>query len=266
LTDSVIGYLVPSRISARSPIEELARVYDFVAREEDFTVEYLKNGGAPVFAVTADDVGAAAGTRGETIPVSPARDKELDLPRVVDLTYTEQALDYQPGGPQRFQLPSEAVETEREITIMTAAVLTAQEAAERVNVIGYRAWIERSSLGTNVGLKHAQPSPGDVGTVDDGTTVYQVRLTDTDFGGNGIIRLESVFQDEIISIGAGAGVDAGGFPTQTPTLPGATSLYVFDRPLLRDQDEGLRIHIATGAQGPQAWPGSQVFKSLEGQD
>jgi len=58
LTDLVAGYTVTRQMQGRKALEPLQRAYFFDAVEDDWTLKFIKRGGAIGAAITADDMGA----------------------------------------------------------------------------------------------------------------------------------------------------------------------------------------------------------------
>ena len=266
LTDSVTGFVVSDRMAARAALEPLAAAYSFDSREEDFKVGFVKRGAAPVVSIPEDDLGARGDGQEGFVPlVREGRVQEIELPRRIDMTYADPAIDFQTNT-QVFQRIQEAVDTRNSRTIDMPLALDSDEAAQRVERIGFQLWQARAPYDVTLSRKHARISPADVVQVTATGVTFTLRVEQANLGANGVIALSGVSDDAAVHASTAAGADALGVPSQSIGLAGPSALYLLDTPLLRDADEGLGLYVAAGAFGAESWPGASVFKSSDGVD
>ncbi|MFQ5774207.1 MAG: phage tail protein [Kiloniellaceae bacterium] len=266
LTDSVVGYVISDRMAARAALEPLATAYFFDAREEDFKVDFVTRGGAPVADIPEADLGARGGGQEGFVPlVGEERVQEIELPRRIDMTYADPAIDFQTST-QFFQRIQEAVATRKRSTINMPLALDAAEAARRIERIGFQLWQARTPYELSLSRKHARISPADVVRATAKGVTFTLRVEQADLGANGVIRLRGVSEDAAVYASAATGAAALGVPAQSIVLSGPSALHLLDTPLLRDADEGLGLYVAAGAFGAEPWPGAAIFKSNDGAD
>ncbi len=265
LNDAVIGFVVSDRMSARAALEPLATAYFFDAREEDFKVVMVARGGAPAVSIPESDLAARAFEETGFVPLlGEERIQEIELPRRIDVTYADPSLDYQTNT-QVFQRVREAVGSRGQKVIRLPLAMSGDEAARRIEKIGFQTWQARTPYDLRVSRKHALIGTGDViRATADGATVT-LRVESVDYGANGVIRLRGVAEDAAIYASTAAGVAGLGVPAQSIVLAGSTAFYLMDIPLLRDAEEGLGVYVAAGALGEETWPGVSILKSADGE-
>ena len=264
LSDSVTGFVVSDRMSARSALEPLATVFLFDAREEDFKVDFVVRGGAPLVTLPQDDLGARRDEDDSAVPlIVEQRTQEIELPRRIDMTYADPDSDFQTGV-QSFQRIGEAIATRKRVTMNVPIALDRTEAAQRVEKIGFLAWQSRTPFDLSISRRYARISPGDVLQANAQGTTFTLRAEKIALGADGVIQLRGVSEDAVLYSSAAAGIAALAVPDQSVPLSGPSALYLMDTPLLRDADEGLGIYVAAGSFGVESWPGASVFKSNDG--
>ena len=265
LDDAVIGFVVSDRMSARAALEPLASAYFFDAREEDFKIEMVRRGGAPIAAIPEADLAARPdGATGFVAAIGEERQQELELPRRIDMTFADPALDFQTNT-QVFQRTQEAVATRDLKVLRLPLALDAAEAAQRVERIGFETWQGRTPYDLRVSRKYARLGTADVITASAGGVTVTLRVETVDFGADGVLRIRGAADDAAVHTSAAGGVPGLGVPSQAIALAGPSALHLLDIPLLRDAEEGLGIYVAAGALGEEAWPGVSVLKSTDGE-
>jgi hypothetical protein len=84
------GYVIDRPMSPRAAIEPLTLAYAFDASEEGSVIRFRPRGGAPVSALTEDDLVLPD----DAAPVRLARAQETELPREIAIAYTDSETDY----------------------------------------------------------------------------------------------------------------------------------------------------------------------------
>ena len=265
LDDTVTGFVVSDRMAARAALEPLASAYFFDAREQDFKVEMRRRDATPVAALDETDLRARADgdTRSHSL-ISEARTQEIELPRRLDMSFADPALDFQTNT-QSFQRTQQTVATRADKVLRMPLAMSASEAAQRVERIGAETWLARTHYEFSVSRRHARLSPGDVVSVSTGGIVATMRIDALDQGADGVLRLRGTAVDAAFQTSAASGAAALGVPMQSIALAGPSRLFLLDIPLLRDAEEGLGIYLAAGAAGEEAWPGASILKSADGE-
>lgn len=266
LSDTIIGYVVSNRMAARAAVEPLAATYFFDVREQDFQVDFVKRGGAPVATIPAVDLAARGDRDGSVVPpLVEQRIQEIELPRRIDMTYADPASDFQTGS-QVFQRAEEAVDSQKQTTLNTPIALSAAEAAARVEQIGFQAWQARTLYELTLSRKYVTLSPGDVVQVTIDGLIVTSRIERAVLRTNGVIAVSGASEDAATYSSAAIGAEALGVPAQSIVTAGPSVAYLLDTPLLRDADEGLGLYVAAGAIGAEPWPGAALYKSADAVD
>lgn len=264
LSDTLKGYVVDRRMTARRALEPLAAAFRFRARESDWKMRFVKRGGTAVFALGEADLGARATVEETPELLRETRARELTLPEAVELTYADPASDYQTNT-QRAKRIREAVATRRRVTVNFPGALDRDAAAQIAETLLLGDWVGRSSFACKLDWSWLRLDPGDVGTVARGGAAFSAEVVTADFADDGALALELLAEDAAVHASTARGGAAAGFAAQSIRVTGPTALHLLDTPLLRDADEGLGIYLAAGGFGSGAWPGAGVYKSSDGE-
>ena len=265
LTPLVHGYVVSQRSEARAALEPLLAAFLADAMETDWQIRYTLRALPPVATLTSADL--AAHEPGQQLPdvLTPERLDDRTIPIRVDLTYADPARDYQDTvqHARRFQAGQRA---RSERSLRTPVILSAQQAKQLAEQSLQEAWVQRMTYGVRLAYGWTPLDPGDVVTVEAIGQTTLMRLTQIQYGANGLLEVKAVGYDATIyspspSLGADSAVQLPGQTIQ-PVMP--TGLFLVDTTLLRDVDNGPGYYLAVTPQGSGAWPGAVVFSSPEG--
>jgi len=245
VSQSVRGYVMSRRASARDAIEPLLGTFFIDAVETDGVLRFVPRGQDSVATIPYDDLGAVEGTSNdEPLRVTESRTQELELPQRIDLTHYDPDRDYQTNT-QNAARNSNAVTTKDKQTVEVSIVLSADEAAQVADKTLTAAWIARNAFTFNLPPKWLRLDPADVIAVALPDATLALRLTQVDFGGNNIVACKAVAEDEIAytsdAKGTGAALASSPIPISTPI-----SALVMDLPMLRAEDNGLGLYYAFG--------------------
>ena len=87
--------------------------------------------------------------------------------------------------------------------------------------------------------------PTDIITLNTEDATLKIRLNRVDFGGNNVLSIEAVAEDEIVYLSTAAGA-GGGLPAIPIAITGPTPLFLMDLPMLRYEDDTLGVYYAFG--------------------
>lgn len=178
LTDQVRGYRITQRGSVRNPIQQLQACYPFDVLQSGYRLKFLPRGTTSVATVTVDDLGIDVQWRID-------REMETQLPRKVVFLYLDRSLDYEVND----QYSERPIDSETEETIEIPIVFTADEAAQRVDVLHSIYLLERTTYGPfTLPPPFRFLEPSDVITVVTNDATYSVRLTDVEYKADGSIE------------------------------------------------------------------------------
>jgi len=263
LTDTLPGYAIRNRMTARKALEPLATAFNFRSVESDFTIKFPKRGGASIGNIPQIDLGATAGEVPTTQPLRKIRITEDQLFETAIIEYIDPTFDNNPNTQQAKRI-REAIDVGGSLIFNFPGSLGNDQAKQIIERILFQAWAGRTGIETPVPLKHILKDPGDVITITkDGKTV-QLELNDVKLGANSVIKLSGTIDDSVVHVSIATGADALGDEGQTIVIPGSTELFILDIPLLRDLDNGEGLYIGAGTPEGVTWPGAQVFRGLDG--
>lgn len=265
LTPLVHGYVVSQRSEARAALEPLLGAFLADGIETDWQVRFGLRALTPVATLTSADL--AAHEPGQDVPdlLTPERLDDRQLPIRVDVTYADPLRDYEEATQhaRRFQAGQRA---RSERTVRTPIILSARQAKQLAEQSLSEVWVGRTGYTLRLSYGWTPLDPGDVVLVDALGQQTLMRLTQVQYGANGLLELRALAYDATVytpslSTGTDTVVET---PTQTivPQMP--TGLFLLDTALLRDVDEGPGYYLAVTPQGSGGWSGATVFSSPEG--
>ncbi len=258
LDQVVLGYSV-TQGSGKDMIAPLLDMHDSDARPHDFSVQFIKRGGASGGTLlTADFV-----RDGDSPRYVVTKKQDTDIPRRMTVNFADNGKDQQTNTVIS-QRPLDAVDGVREQSIdLTTYVTTPSEAQQLSDRRFRRLWNEREEIQNGLTMQEAALEPGDIRTLSlDGVTqtARLVKMTLT----QGHIACE--WRRDALGLsglGSGAGADMDGRDEEVIYVAAPTKAIVLDIPLLNDADDTTspRIYYAAGSYGSGDWPGAVFYKS-----
>ena len=259
--DTLPGYIVRSRMTARKAVEPLLTAFNLRAVESDFKIKFPKRGGASVGNIPQIDLGATAGELPTTQPLKKVRIPEEQLFETAIIEYTDPTFDNNPNT-QIAKRSAEAIDVGGSMKFNFPGALGNDQAAQIIERMLFQAWSGRTNISTSVPLKHILKDPGDVVTITkDGKTV-QVELHKVQLGANSIIKIDGTIDDSAVHISTAASADAEGVEGQTIIVSGSSEFFVLDTTLFRDADEGSGVYVGAGMPEGVSFSGAAVFRGL----
>lgn len=260
LTNQVEGYFIGKPMTIRDAITPLQSAYWFDATETSGKLKFIPRGGSSIATITEDQLAAYDYTSSQLPdPINTIRTQELELPRQVQVTYMDLNADYQ----QAEQYASRLITPSQQVTQQQLPMsLQASEAVNIATVLLYNAWMERNTRTITVNMEYVYLDPCDIITITTSQATYNVRVVQTDYGQNGIVKIKTVDENAAV-YNPNAVSSASQSTAQTVTMPGPTRLALLDMPILRDQDNNPGFYwAAAGYLG--SWPGAALFRSTDG--
>lgn len=250
LTQRLRGYIVANQAPARSAIEQLAQIYLFDGVEQDDLLYFRKRGGPAVATITLDELGTGVDAA-EPTAREQTRANEQGLPRRCYVVAPDPAMDYQTGTQYAEKLARQAGE---DMSVSTAAVLTADEAKRTALALLYDRWAGRWTLPVSLMRRYARLVPTDpievngrryriINRLDDsGTYKFELLSDDRDTVNQTALGISAAWQAPAISI-------------QVPT-----TLVILDSALLRDAEDEPGAYAAGYGIAPY-WRGAVLYTS-----
>lgn len=257
LTDIVEGYLITSRQTVRSCLEQLATAYFFDCVESDGLLKFVKRGGASGNTIDHTEL-VPQNDSGESFMVT--RTQELELPRQVDVIYLSRTADYQSGTQSAQRQTVRAVDYS---TINLPVVLSDQQAKVVADVTLYNAWVGRLQYQFTLPPKYALIEPTDVITITKDGAAYEMRVVGSKLVRSGMQEIAAVAEDlSSYDFYNPAGETAPNI--QPPAAVSATRLELMDLPAF-PTDGITDAYLRYGVVGLGTnWTASAVYRSDDG--
>lgn len=257
LLDIVNGFIISSRQSVRSCLEQLAAAYFFDQAESDGLLKYIKRGKVSNVTVDYNEL-VPQGDDGE--PLTVTRTQELELPRQVDVIYLNRTADFQAGTQSAQRQTVNAVDY---VTVNLPIVLSDQEGKVVADVTLYNAWVGRVQYQFALPPKYALLEPTDVITITKNGAEYIMRITSTKLGRNGQQDITAVAED--VSSYDFYNPAGSAPPAIQPSVSvSATRLELLDLPAF-PTDGVTDAYMRYGVVGLGAdWTGAAVYRSDDG--
>lgn len=258
LTDTVKGFVVNDRMSARDAIQPLMDSYFFDSVESDGEIKFPKRGSG--FVVNIPETDLATHVYGDERPqeLITTRMQELELPRRVEVIYCDAETNYEAGA----QGSSRIITNSKEIiTLQLPIALDKDEAKQIAEKHLAAAWAERTGHQFQIPRDYSYLDPADVVIINEGDFVHTVRIADIAFSG-GMLAVTAANQDASAYVSDAEGVDMPG-RDQDISYAGPTELVLVDGPLLQSTNNESGVYVAALGYLSQ-WSGAVIYKSNDG--
>lgn len=259
--DIIYGFVIPNSSSIRSCLEQLAIAYNFEMVESDFKLKFRKNGGNPIKTIKFSELSAvnyAPDIKFET-DLTTERIQELELPRIVNLTYADIERDYQ-NNTQESKI--ENVFTNEIQNVELPMVFNANQARQISERLLYQTWINRDTYTFSTNYNHIDLEPCDVIQVvkDDGSASFTMKIQKKEKGG-GIIKFSAIAEDSAVFTQIING-ESGSNISQIIPVISTSRLFWLDIPILQNTDNDPGVYVATSKQNNNlVWTGSSLYVS-----
>lgn len=253
LTDEISGVLYGQNMTARAMLDPLRQAYFFDMVQLNGVDTFVKRGGAAIDTIEADELGAGVGSISE--PLRHTIQQDPELPSTVVVNFLDIENDYQEGS-KRFTF-QDAVVT-NVVTVNLTIAMTGTQAAQIAETLCINAWEERDKFSISLLNTHLSKNVTDVINIPVGNYTRKARIDRASYGS--VMTLELVADSAEYTSQAVAADTSGN--AQTVGLKGPTKAAYLDAPLLRNSDNYAGLYV--GVHGYyDAWPGTQIFKSLD---
>lgn len=248
--DIIPGYLVATGGGVADAIRPTQAVFTYDTPEIDGQIVCVKRGGDTVVTITDDDMLELTDEDSTTTP------QQVEYPRKLHLIVPDPDANYTPT-PQTFERYTPDVRAVGEQQMGVPIPFRADEAKQRVEVIGKVAWSRAEGVIDEIPLPE-----------------YFSRYVASDcfsYGGkrwlieeasyaDGIVKWKAVYDRQSNYTGVGTGAAAN------PELPtgstvGATVLRFLNIPQVRDEDDKIGLYVAVSGT-TDTWPGCTIQGKL----
>jgi hypothetical protein len=254
LTPLVRGYRISQVGAIRGGIDQLQAAWPFDAIQSGYQIKYILRGGSSVATIDEDFLDAREIGQAPGVQISNVREMDVVLPAKVSLKFFDVNREYDTGDQYAERINTDAINI-REIEL--AIVLTAEEAAQKAEILLYLYWMERYEISFKLSPEYSELEPADIITITSSKATYIVRLTSINYTVDGRLECKARYHIAAVyisyatgEIGQSTGVDI--------VIPGSTLYRLLDIPMLQDVYDQSGYPIAmTGYQS--GWPGGVLF-------
>ncbi len=267
LTQTLIGYLIASRVLANQAIDPLRRFFFFNPISEDFKIKFPILGTSVVATIPEDDL--AAGDDGDIrVEVDKLVEQiisEIELPEVLEMESSAENRDFQPQV-QRAKRPRSTTNSKRRrLLSFPGTFLTDIDAAQRLETLLYQIWAKRRPVTIRTSQKWLKLSPADVIKVEADGLSHQIILGQIDQGANNVLEMSGSGDDPTTLISVAIAADHA-VDEQFITNTAPSQFFILDISLLRDQDDGAGVYVAGAPFSDGAFQGEEILRSSDGND
>ncbi len=261
-TETVTGYLIPSRQGAKDVLTPMLQAFASDLVEVDGKVVYMKRGGASVVTIPPGDLGAqiwSNGTSSDVNLIEIDRQQDMELSARVDVSYydTSTNMNYQQANQGSTRYTKQNQQDAMTISLpMAMDFTTARQIGERIL---YTQWTERTKASIKLGTKYIYLAPGDIITVPTPIGNIRFRITSMGIPLFGEIKLSLVQDDLNVLTQFVTGGNTNGGSTAAPlTGTGVLTAYAWHGNGLADADEAY-LGVYCAASGDYGWGGADVW-------
>ncbi|MDD3183632.1 MAG: phage tail protein, partial [Alphaproteobacteria bacterium] len=241
--------------SAAAALEQLMMLAPFDIVETDGQLRAVLHGAGQEVIVTTNEAAATNEVTSEPAPlITQSRTQELDLPLELGIDYLDATRDYEIGSQRARRTASRGVVTK--VILDLPLVTTASTAKQLAQRHLYATWIERDRMRLVLSRKWIGIEPSDV-VVFDGKRIRVLSVTMKE----GLIQIDGVaaVPDDLQG---SASADNGSAISANLSAQVATSLYLMDLPLLRNEDDQPGVYVAASAL--DGWKGATLWRAADG--
>jgi hypothetical protein len=256
----VVGYSMDRLTTARDALKQLATAFLFDAYESDYMLKFRSRGSDPITNIPEDWVVR----QGEDGLIKETITQELEMPLRMTVNYYDVERDHQQHtqSAKRKVAPYPTMWTAKEDVVELPMSWDADSAKQCADKLLKMAWANRTGYQFNLPWRYLKYDPTDVVTVTlESGTVYNMRLTDANIGGDFTVEAEAVSENAAayVSTATGASSEA---PPQTLDGDGSAFPIVINTPLLRDVDydtTGLSYCYVSAGTNEVSFNGTAVY-------
>jgi hypothetical protein len=256
LTDMVRGYRVVDVDSIRGGIEPLRAAWPFDVVQHGYQIQFKRRGTATVATILEGELDAREAGSEPGVQITNSREMDSMLPRRVNIKHFDVSREYDTGEQYAERINTDAVNVR---AFDLPVVLTAQEAAQKADVLLYLYWMERYDISFSLPPDYSELEPADVITIEAADATYELRLTSINYTADGRLECKAKYNSAALYSPVATGED-GQSTGVTLEERGDTVFELLDIPLLQDVYDKAGFPVAmTGYLS--GWPGGILFRS-----
>lgn len=259
LNTLVSGYIVGRGSNGSGALAPLALAYNFDLAEQHGQVRMVKRARGMKATIPIDHMGGRQDNQTPGDPIRYESASFVDLPKEVNVSFADKALDYQTNTQRAVRREGNAENIE---TNAFPLVFTANEGRRIADRLLWSPWAARKTAKFSVSDRWVRRDPGDIIGIPVADQVVPYKLLRMSRGDNGVIEAEVQRDDPEIYNSTEDGT-AGTLPENIVRFPGITRLVLIDSPILRDLDNNSGFYWAVTAPST-GWRGADVLRSSDG--
>lgn len=256
LTSPVRGYTISAIGAIRGGFDPLMGAWPFDIIQSGYKILCKPRGGASVVTIPVAKLDARAIGGQPGVQITNAREMDSVLPSKVALKYLDSDREYNIGEQYAERLNTHSVHVS---AIDLAIVLSADEAAQKAEVLLYMYWLERYDIVFSLPPEYNYLEPSDVITITAADATYVLRLTHINYTSDGRLECHAKYN----SAGVYTSNAVGGTGTSTGpalVLAGPAQYALMDIPLLKDVFDTAGFPVAMSGYF-SGWPGGILMRS-----
>lgn len=252
----------------------LLEFFNSEVRPHDFELQFVKRGASSTEVIHASEMVPDGGK-----PYKVARTLDTDLPRSINVNFADPEMDQQPNS-ARSQRYADATDGRREQSLdVTTLVVDIDDARSAADGYLRRAWFSAEAYDLGLTRAYTKLEPGDVRilVLDDVTRVG--KLTELEFGANGVLTCNFVRDGATAHISGDSpaaspstqhvaqiqpGAPGDGYVPPVILTPSYSRGIVLDIPLAADSHDDLILYMAAGPYASDVtWGGAVIYESVD---
>lgn len=259
LNTLVKGYSIARPSNGSGALAPLALAFHFDVAEQRGQARMVPRAQGMKATVPIGQMGVRQDNSEPVVPIQHETMPIVDLPKQVNVTFSDKALDYQPNTQRatRDQGSAENIETNA-----FPVTLDADEGRRIADRLLWAPWAARRHAAYQVSDRWVRRDPGDVLGIPVAGEVIPYKLLRYSRGDNGVLSAELQREDPELYTSQAQGT-AGRLPENRVRFPGTTRLVLMDAPIWRDLHDDAGFYWAVTAQS-SGWRGASIRRSSDG--
>lgn len=256
LTSAVRGYTISSVAAIRGGFDPLIGAWPFDVIQSGYKIKFTPRGGSSVVTIPVAKLDARSVSGQPGVQITNAREMDSVLPSKVALKYFDSDREYNTGEQYAERLNTQSVNIR---AMDLAIVLTADEAAQKAEILLYLYWLERYDVSFNLPPEYNNLEPADVITIVTADASYQLRLAQINYTSDGRLECQVKYNNAATYTSTASG-GVGASTGQVLTLTGPSQYELLDVPLLKDVFDTAGFPVAMSGY-LSGWPGGILMRS-----
>lgn len=255
----VRGYTIAQLSSGTAALQPLALVFNFDSAQVAGALRFTPRGNGPSGIVLTEHLGGHEGTDDRPQPLNWTRTLETLMPREASLQFRDPNRDYQVNSQAARR---QAGSAENNLSTNVPIVIDVETAARLADRMLWEAWTGRQTAQASTDDRWIGIEAGKVYLFETPAGLEPLRLKRRTRGANGVIDLELARDRGEVYRSTAAGINSD-IPVQVVNVPGPTTLFLFDSPILADADDDTGFYYMVDGQ-TTGWRGADVIRSIDG--